>query len=360
MPAADYRAYPVLCVDDEESNLVVMRYSLEPFFDVETSAQPAEAAKLLSSRKFAVLLTDQRMPEMSGVELCAHSRAVSPETVRIIVTGYADLHATIDAVNRGAVMRYLQKPLRDGELAEVVRSAINVIHAKRAINALEHQMLQGGTKQAFRALEARFARDLAAPVGELKSGVAHLQDLTVGLRDAADNKPMLEEMTRTLAELVGNVRTLEDMAAKLGRSAAPQTPRADAHRVVRSILTLSGRDPGDEREPLMLSVEPATLAQALGAVYRRALQVARDPEHVEIQCLADGRHVVFVVADDGPELAADDLSALFDARLDPLPGDDGRSMALAAELVREAGGSASVRCDAGSTHVEFRIPMDAA
>lgn len=335
---------------------MLMRYALEPQFDVLTTSEPAEAAKILSSRRIAVLLTDQRMPGMTGVELCAHSRAVAPDTVRVIITGYADLHATIDAVNRGAVMRYLEKPLRDGELAEVVRSAINVVHAKRAIVALEHQIIQGGTEQAFRTIERRIARDLRGPVDELLGASSHLQDLATGLADQKANAALVSELAQTVTEVRAHARTLKQMADKLDRNTSPTPGRADVHRVVRSILSLSGKHPPlEEKDPLEVEIDPSILAQALGAAFRRALKVAQHPDAASLECRREGQHIVCEVVDDGPALEEEDLAAIFDARLNPLPGDDGRSMALAAELVREAGGEVSARRDGSHTVVEFRL-----
>lgn len=355
MPAADHRAYPVLCVDDEESNLILMRYALEPQFDVLTTSDPAEAAEILSSGRVAVLLTDQRMPGMSGVELCAHARAVAPDTVRVIITGYADLHATIDAVNRGAVMRYLEKPLREGELAEVVRSAINVVHAKRAIVALERQIIQGGTAQAFRTIERRVARELRGPVGELLGASSHLQDLATGLADQKANAALVSELAQTVAEVQEHVRTLQRMTDRLDRSTSA-AGRTDVHRVVRSILSLSGtHPPSAEKKPLEVEIDRSVLAQALGAAFRRALKVAQSPDSVRLECQREGRHVVCEVIDDGAAPGSKELAAIFDARLNPLPGDDGRSMALAAELVRHAGGEVSARRDGPHTIIAFKL-----
>ena len=79
----DYQAYPILYVDDEVTNLQGMRYLLDDRFTLLTTADPGEALKILGAEQIAVLLTDQRMPVMTGTELCAKAREVKPDTVRI-------------------------------------------------------------------------------------------------------------------------------------------------------------------------------------------------------------------------------------------------------------------------------------
>src|SRR5689334_24482036 len=102
----EHKLYPVLFVDDEPQNLVVFRYAMEDHFTVLTAQSGAEALQLLQRHQIAVLLADQRMPAMSGVELCARARELQPDAVRIIITAYADIHAAIDAINQGQVSRY--------------------------------------------------------------------------------------------------------------------------------------------------------------------------------------------------------------------------------------------------------------
>src|SRR5688572_7546072 len=114
--AVEYKLYPILFVDDEPQNLVVFRYAMEEHFTVLTAPSGPAALQILQQQQVAVLLADQRMPEMTGVELCAAAREMQPEAVRIIITAYADIHAAIDAINKGAVSRYLVKPWRNEEL----------------------------------------------------------------------------------------------------------------------------------------------------------------------------------------------------------------------------------------------------
>jgi DNA-binding NtrC family response regulator len=113
--------HPILVVDDEEEILFSLRGLLRQDFDLHTASSGAEALDIMRQRTIHVLLTDQRMPEMTGVELLEKSRGVCPEAVRIVFTGYADINAVIDAVNQGQIFRYLTKPWVPDELIAVLR-----------------------------------------------------------------------------------------------------------------------------------------------------------------------------------------------------------------------------------------------
>jgi DNA-binding NtrC family response regulator len=113
--------HPILVVDDEEEILFSLRGLLRQDFELHTAASGAEALDIMRRHAIHVLMTDQRMPQMTGVELLEQSRAVCPEAVRIVFTGYADIKAVIDAVNQGQIFRYLTKPWDPDELVAALR-----------------------------------------------------------------------------------------------------------------------------------------------------------------------------------------------------------------------------------------------
>jgi CheY-like chemotaxis protein len=115
----------ILVVDDEEAILETMTFTFEDDYDVLTSASPREALALLDENApVAVVISDQRMPEMTGVELLAAVYARHPNTVRIILTGFADMDATIGAINAGHVYAYVTKPWEPDQLKQVVRRGV--------------------------------------------------------------------------------------------------------------------------------------------------------------------------------------------------------------------------------------------
>ncbi len=115
--------HAVLLVDDEPEILFSLRGLLRREFDLYTAQGGAEALEVLRQHPVHVIMSDQRMPEMTGVELLRRARGECPEAVRIIFTGYADIKAVVDAINQGQIYRYLTKPWDPDELVAVLHEA---------------------------------------------------------------------------------------------------------------------------------------------------------------------------------------------------------------------------------------------
>jgi DNA-binding NtrC family response regulator len=115
--------HPILVVDDEPEILFSLRGLLRRDFEVHTAESGAQALEILKQQPVHVIMTDQRMPEMTGAELLHRSRTEHPEAIRIVFTGYADIKAVVDAVNQGGIYRYLTKPWDPDELIEVLHGA---------------------------------------------------------------------------------------------------------------------------------------------------------------------------------------------------------------------------------------------
>lgn len=118
----------ILFVDDEENILrSLQRLFMDEEVEVFTATSGAKGLEILARETgIGVIVSDQRMPEMTGVDFLAQSKTVSPQAMRILLTGYADVNAAIDAINRGGTFRYLNKPWNDEELVQTVMGALQM------------------------------------------------------------------------------------------------------------------------------------------------------------------------------------------------------------------------------------------
>ncbi|MFH1021232.1 MAG: HD domain-containing phosphohydrolase [Pseudomonadota bacterium] len=118
----------ILFVDDEENILrSLRRLFMDEEVEVFTASSGAQGLEILAREAgVGVIVSDQRMPEMTGVDFLEKSKAVSPQSIRILLTGYADVNAAIDAINRGGTFRYLNKPWNDEELFQAVKGALQM------------------------------------------------------------------------------------------------------------------------------------------------------------------------------------------------------------------------------------------
>ncbi|KAF0219764.1 MAG: response regulator [Geobacteraceae bacterium] len=116
----------VLFVDDEENILgSLRRLMMDEEFEVLTANSGEEALKVLNNVKdVGLIVSDQRMPGLAGADFLAQARVIAPEALRIMLTGYADINATIDAINKGGAYRYISKPWNDDEFLHTIRDGV--------------------------------------------------------------------------------------------------------------------------------------------------------------------------------------------------------------------------------------------
>lgn len=132
----------LLCVDDEVNNLDALERIFRKKYNVLKAASANEAYKLLSQHdNIPVIISDQRMPEVTGVEFLEKSLATHPNSIRILLTGYTDIESVIDAVNIGQIYRYLTKPWDTTDLLNTVDQALEKYNLKSELS-LKNQELE--------------------------------------------------------------------------------------------------------------------------------------------------------------------------------------------------------------------------
>jgi response regulator RpfG family c-di-GMP phosphodiesterase len=115
----------VLYVDDEEINLINFRETLSDDFEIFTAGSGQEALALLEREgEMALVVSDQRMPGMSGIELLAAIKKMHPDTIRMIISAYTESHELIDSINKAEVYRYFVKPWQEDQLRLSIGNAV--------------------------------------------------------------------------------------------------------------------------------------------------------------------------------------------------------------------------------------------
>lgn len=116
----------IVLLDDEERIVRSVKAILRHKYKVLATTNPLEALAWLKANQVMLIISDQRMPEMLGVDVLKRARKLSPGTMRVLLTGYADKEAVIDSVNEGEIFRYIHKPWQVDELQLIVDEAVNV------------------------------------------------------------------------------------------------------------------------------------------------------------------------------------------------------------------------------------------
>lgn len=139
----------VLYIDDEVNNLSAFKANFRRIYDVYTAESAAEGRKILETVEIEIILTDQRMPEMTGVEFLESIVKEYPNPIRILLTGYTDMQALIDAVNKGQIYRYLNKPWNEEELMMFLNQAYEVYNLRKENMELTKSLLQANKQLEF-------------------------------------------------------------------------------------------------------------------------------------------------------------------------------------------------------------------
>jgi len=142
----------ILLVDDEERILRSLRMLFFTGYNVRMTTDAHEAIRILRDEQVHVIVSDQRMPVMQGSELLRIARETSPATMRILLTGYSDLEASIASVNEGEVFRYLLKPWAVSEVKEVVAQAAAIATASFAAQQSSSNAIAETRMQKFLVL----------------------------------------------------------------------------------------------------------------------------------------------------------------------------------------------------------------
>jgi DNA-binding NtrC family response regulator len=186
---AEQNKRPILVVDDEVEILHSLRGLLRMEFEVHTAQNGFEALEILQRQPIHVVMSDQRMPEMTGVQFLSQVQGECPEAMRIVFTGYADIKAVIDAINQGRIFRYITKPWIPDELRAVLHQA----------GAEYDQIVE--RKRLLADLQSHVAQELALVQGlrEGTYGTLHPAGQTAVAQLAEAGSTFLERLDRVLA-----------------------------------------------------------------------------------------------------------------------------------------------------------------
>ena len=153
------KKYNILYVDDELDNLVAFRAVFRRHYTIYSAQSGEEAIEMLRNQKIDLIISDQRMPKMTGVELIEQVRIEYPDMIRMILTGYSDVQAIVDAINKGKIYYYITKPWNVEELKVIMDNALETYSLRlknRELEAVKHQLELKAAQQEKASLQSQF------------------------------------------------------------------------------------------------------------------------------------------------------------------------------------------------------------
>jgi signal transduction histidine kinase len=369
----------IVYVDDDPTNLTVFEATFRREMRIVTF-NSAEAAlkKLPELRDVAAVLSDQRMPGMSGVTLLERSRELVPDAARMLVTAYSDMQAVIDAVNLGQVSRYFVKPWSREELLAALEDAIRVYVLQAKVRQMETLLLRSERLATIGQVSAGIAHELMNPVSYVTQNLAALRAevgallrhaSSHGRPDAAVAEAILE-VPRIVDDLEIGVKHIRQVALGIRDQARGDSAEAScdvaevadfAARIAR--VEVRGRARVNvSGEQLRAAVSSVALCQVLLNLVinaGHAMEGRERPGRIDIHWSQAGDRVRIAVEDDGCGIPLELQERVFEPLFTTKPAGIGTGfgLAISRELVQRCGGEIRLRSEPNvGTTIELLLP----
>ncbi len=174
----DRKSLPLLVVDDEIENLQSFRLNFKRTFSLHTAQSAEEGLKILSEVNIAIIITDQRMPGMEGIEFLEQARKLRTDCLGILVTAYGDVDVLVDAINRGRVYRYFHKPWKKNELEAAIRQAQEHYYLRIENRRLMEELRSANDYLRTEIQENYNFEEIVGADGGLKEVITHLKQVS--------------------------------------------------------------------------------------------------------------------------------------------------------------------------------------
>lgn len=354
-------AKKLLYLDDEENNLVAFKALFRRDYEIYTSTSAQEAVQLLNEHHIPVILSDQKMPEISGVEFFELTKQDFPNAIRILVTGYADIEAVIDAINKGGVYRYVTKPWDENDLRICIENAFEKYHS-----GIELEQKNRALTQANAELE-RFiysaSHDLRAPIVSIKGVVQLAQMESLGEKEAGYFS-MIEKSANKLDEFVQNIIHYYQNA-----KSDVENHALDFNTFIPQLIDNYKGYEGADRMEIRFTVNSTgpfycddyRCKIVLGNLISNAIKfrdVTKQASILDIEVIQNNEKALVKMTDNGLGIQPEDLlmmEELFAGKSDKAPG-TGVGMYLIKEAVQKLGGKISVS-SVFKDHAKFIIEI---
>jgi len=189
----------VLYIDDEDNNLNSFKASLRKEFNVFTAANAKQGLEMVREAEYQVVIADQRMPEMTGVEFFEKLIQVNPLPIRILLTGYSDIQSVIDAINKGEVHRFIDKPWNIEQIKNAVRNAGEIYFTRKEL-ANKNEKLHKVHSEMNQFVYS-LSHELRGPLMSI-SGISKLAKLEVNDPDILEYFNMIDLATHKLDDFI--------------------------------------------------------------------------------------------------------------------------------------------------------------
>ncbi len=394
-PDHETHEYNLLIIDDEPDILKALRRQFRHDYSIHIANSATEGYEIMTQTPIQVIISDQRMPGMSGVEFFDRTKNEFPDAIRLLLTGHSDLQSVIAAINDGNVFRYIAKPWDPDEIETIVREAFTryrmIVENRRLLAQLQeaNQFLETRVKERTAELKTAnvdlqrlntekdvfmgmVAHDLRGPIGGIQMCAELLRDLPPDSEEHVQFIDMIEDTARNSVYLIND---LLDVAAIESGHLVIERQVVNLEALIARISHLNrlvGNRKGISLEvevaPLLPKawLDPRRFEQVLNNLLSNAFKYSHVDTTVHLRLWCQEHDLCISVTDEGQGIAPAEINTLFKRfqRTSTRPTADERStglgLAICKRIVELHGGDIVVQSELGrGTTFTVQLPDSA-
>lgn len=346
--------YKVLVVDDELTNLenFIFRFGLD--YPIVTASNASRAWELLEREPISVVVCDQRMPEVTGIELLTAIKERYPEVVRILLTAYADLPTVIAAVNQGNVYRFVRKDSPLEEIEEVLRQAVEYHAMKRELEAANRALIQAEKLVTIAEMAAGIGHEIKNSLSGMIMGIDRVDE---ELKDRGFRDPAIVRLLERTKSYANRTRQIVERLNDFSRPGAEE--EVDLSKVVEDSIELAKDGLGRRLNGMkvIVDLEPGipkikgnyvNFEQIFINLIRNACQAMEETGGtILIRGTSDREAIRIAVQDTGPGIPPENLQKVFGAFYTTKKEGMGMGLYIIENIVKTFGGSLELQSAVG-------------
>ena len=379
--ALPYKDYPILFVDDEEMALITFKNLFKKEFTIYTAGSGEEALRFVDARpELALIVSDQRMPDMTGIELLRRISSKRPDLIRMLMTAYTEIELVVDAINQGNVYRYLTKPYNDEEFKQMLKQGIeryalikerDRLYAEK-IETLK-KMAQTNRLTAIGILAAGMAHEINNPLVAINT---FLQMIPKKYEEETKDEEFWDKFYTVALDETHRIQLLINRL--LQYSKAPEgdglrLSRENINDLLYETITFIDNEAKKKGLPIRQEFDPALplcyvdrekIRQVFLNILLNAIQ-ATDQGHILVRTFLDSdkkKHSFFHVAveDTGAGISEENLEKLFNPFFTTKQGEGtGLGLMMCHHIIDEHRGTIDVESKLGKgTTMTIHVPIN--
>ena len=311
--------HTILYVDDNDWSRSLFARTVQEFVSVDLADSGKQALQMLKQRSYSIVVTDLRMPDMDGIELCAQVREQFPKVRRILVTAYGDLTIATNAINRGGVSQLLTKPWKAEVLNHVIKEILTRVELERTVESLQENLKRREVELALGEQFGRVVHDLSSIPLPIRTSLLDLQQVCDDPELPSASRGLIEQQCTTLGLVIDHIENILRRSQDLEIS-PPRRRRYHVLTALETARSLVVNHHDATKVELVCDTPELEFLADLTDVTRVLVNLMKNSMHavtghpdgrITVKAYAEGPETVIEVIDNGPGVPSALREAIF-------------------------------------------------